>query len=398
MNLPAAILNREAPDSAARELALYIHWPFCRAKCPYCDFNSHVRSEIDEARYRAALLREMDDTAAHVPHHRLASIFFGGGTPSLMSPETVAALIARAGAHWDFAPGAEITLEANPNSSEAANFRGYAAAGVNRVSLGVQSFDDAALKFLGRLHNSSEALGAIAMAATTFPRFSFDLIYALPGQTERAWRDELDRALAFAGDHMSLYQLTIEANTGFAGAVARGEFAPPDSDRAAALYGATQDMMAAAGLPAYEISNHAAPGGESRHNLAYWRYDDYAGIGPGAHGRLSEGATKTATRKIREPEAWLRAVESAGHGTAESESLDAPTRAAEMLMMGLRLREGICEDRLLRETGMTLEGAVDETALGLLVDGGYVARENGTLRATPSGRLCLNAVLARLLG
>jgi len=399
MSLPAALPEPEAGNAtAAGGLALYIHWPFCRAKCPYCDFNSHVRSEIDEARYRAALLREMDHARAQTQSRTLASIFFGGGTPSLMSPETVAALIARAGEYWRFAPDIEITLEANPNSAESARFRGYAAAGVNRVSLGVQSFDDAALKFLGRLHDAREALSAIALAATTFPRFSFDLIYARPGQTDAAWRDELSQALAFAGDHLSLYQLTIEENTGFYGAVARGEFTPPDSDRGAALYGVTQETMDVAGLPAYEISNHAVPGAESRHNLAYWHYGDYAGIGPGAHGRLSNGGGKTATRQIREPEAWLAAVEANGHGTAESESLGAHTRAAEMLMMGLRLNEGLREDSFTRETGMTLEGAVDETELAALIDAGYVTRASGVLCATPSGRLCLNAVLARLLG
>ncbi len=385
-------------ETAQAGFALYIHWPFCRAKCPYCDFNSHVRAGIDEARFRAALLRELDHYAAHTAGRVLTSIFFGGGTPSLMGAETVAALIARARDHWDFAPDIEITLEANPNSAEASRFRDYAGAGVNRLSLGVQSFDDAALRFLGRLHDAHEALSAIALAATVFPRFSFDLIYALPGQTEAAWKDELDRALAFAGDHLSLYQLTIEENTGFHTAAARGDFAPMDEARAAALYEITQETMEAAGLPSYEISNHARRGGESRHNLTYWRYGDYIGAGPGAHGRLSGGGAKLATRQIRAPEAWLEAVEAKGHGTAETEELDAAARAEEMLMMGLRLSEGVREDSFARETGRTLDETIDGARLAALVESGYLRRENGSLRATPAGRLRLNAVLARLVG
>ena len=397
MSAVAAVKNH-APAPTAAGFGLYIHWPFCRAKCPYCDFNSHVREAIDEQRFAAGLLRELDHTAAQTPGRVLSSIFFGGGTPSLMSPDTVAQLIARAGGHWTCAPDIEITLEANPNSAEAARFRGFSQAGVNRLSLGVQSFDDAALKFLGRLHDASEALNAIALAATTFPRFSFDLIYARPGQTEQAWRTELNYALSFAGDHLSLYQLTIEENTGFAGAVARGEFNPMDADDAAGFYAVTQELMEDAGLPAYEISNHAATGAESRHNLTYWRYGEYAGIGPGAHGRLANGGAKSAIRNIRAPETWLEQVERTGTGAAESEILDAPTRAAEMLMMGLRLKEGMSETSFADETGMTLERAVDMRALSALIDSGYLERAGGTVRATARGRLCLNAVLGKLLG
>ena len=398
MTALAAQLHEPIIDAARPGFALYIHWPFCRAKCPYCDFNSHVRERIDEARFRAALLSEIDHFAATTAGRLLTSIFFGGGTPSLMAAETVAALISRAQHHWNFAPDIEITLEANPNSAEAARFRDYAGAGVNRLSLGVQSFDDDALEFLGRLHGADEALSAIALAATTFPRFSFDLIYARPGQSESAWRDELNHALAFAGDHLSLYQLTIEENTGFERAVARGEFAPMDDNPAAALYEITREMMEAAGLPAYEISNYAKPKGESRHNLTYWRYGDYIGAGPGAHGRLGGDEGKAATRQIRAPEAWLEAVERSGHGIAEREELDAETRAAEMLMMGLRLTEGVREDSFALETGRTLDEALEPSRLAALIEGGYLERGDGNLRATASGRLRLNAVLARLLG
>src|SRR5579863_145353 len=274
------------------ELALYIHWPFCTSKCPYCDFNSHVRERIDEARWRNALLRELDRAAETLAGRRVASVFFGGGTPSLMAPQTAAALIERIATHWGLDDRTEITLEANPTSVEASRFAELRAAGVNRVSLGVQALDDGALKFLGRGHNAGEARGAVALAARLFPRFSFDLIYARPGQTLAAWRDELSAALAMAGNHLSLYQLTIEAGTAFATAYARGDFRLPDEETQAALYEVTQEALAAAGLPAYEISNHARPGEECRHNLVYWRYQDYLGIGPGAHGRLTPNLNK----------------------------------------------------------------------------------------------------------
>ncbi|HUH84114.1 MAG TPA: radical SAM family heme chaperone HemW [Stellaceae bacterium] len=378
-------------------LALYIHWPFCKSKCPYCDFNSHVRAAIDETRWRNALLTELDQVAGETAGRRVASIFFGGGTPSLMMPETVAALIERAGRHWRFADGIEVTLEANPNSVEAARFAALAEAGVNRLSLGVQALDDRALRFLGRGHDAAEALAAIALARQHFRRFSFDLIYARPGQVPAEWENELGRALALAGDHLSLYQLTIEPGTAFATAAERGDIVLPDDEQQGALYEMTERRLAAAGLAAYEISNYARPGGESRHNLAYWRYDDYAGIGPGAHGRLTLGDAKIATRRKRAPESWLAAVEAEGDGTEERVALSPEERAREMLMMGLRLAEGVDRARFAGETGMTLEAVFDEEQVPHLVAGGFIIRDARGIRATPAGRQRLNAVLARLL-
>ncbi len=378
-------------------LALYIHWPFCKSKCPYCDFNSHVRAAIDEARWRKALLTELDHVAAETAGRRLTSIFFGGGTPSLMAPETVAALIERASRCWRFADDIEVTLEANPNSVEAARFAALAAAGVNRLSLGVQALDDRALRFLGRGHDAAEALAAIALAGRHFRRFSFDLIYARPEQALAAWQDELDRALALARDHLSLYQLTIEPGTAFATAAARGDLALPDDEQQGALYEMTERRLAAAGLAAYEISNYARPGGESRHNLAYWRYDDYAGIGPGAHGRLTLGGDKFATRRKRAPESWLAAVEADGDGSEERVALSPEERAREMLMMGLRLAEGVDRIRFSRETGVALEEALDDEQLPHLVAGGFIVLDAHGLRAPAAGRQRLDAVLARLL-
>src|SRR5271167_805048 len=285
--------------SAAEPLAVYIHWPFCRSKCPYCDFNSHVRERVDAARWQQALLADLDHHAERVPGREVGSVFFGGGTPSLMSPETVATLLERVRACWTVTPDIEVTLEANPNSAEAARFRAFAAAGVNRLSLGVQALDPAALRMLGRAHDRSEAIAAIEHARASFARFSFDLIYARPGQSLAAWRRELDEALMLAGDHLSVYQLTIEPGTAFATMQRRGELVVPAEEEAAALFETTQDRLAARGLPAYEISNHARPGAECRHNLAYWRYQDYVGIGPGAHGRLTMGDVKYATRQAR---------------------------------------------------------------------------------------------------
>jgi putative oxygen-independent coproporphyrinogen III oxidase len=318
-------------------LALYIHWPFCVSKCPYCDFNSHVRGGIDQQAWLAALLADMAHEAALTQGRKLSSIFFGGGTPSLMPPATVAALIAAAQQHWEFAPDIEITLEANPSSVEAARFADLAAAGVNRVSLGLQALDDDALRFLGRAHNVAESLEALAIAQREFGRVTFDLIYARPGQTEADWREELARAIAFGTGHMSLYQLTIEEGTRFASDVRKGIFTPADDDHAAGLYEITQEMMAAAGLPAYEISNHARMGEESRHNLIYWRYQDYIGIGPGAHGRR----LNAATQRHKKPENYLAAMARNQHGIQAEEALDPATRAMEALLMGLRLREGV---------------------------------------------------------
>jgi len=387
--------HRESKD--APPLALYIHWPFCLSKCPYCDFNSHVRAAIDEARWRAALLRDLEHYASLTRGRTVTSIFFGGGTPSLMSATTVGAVLERAGQLWLFDPHVEITLEANPTSVEAERFRDFRASGVNRVSLGVQALDDAALKFLGRGHNSAEALAALAVARRTFDRFSFDIIYARPHQTVAAWEQELDRALNLAGDHLSVYQLTIEAGTAFAASHARGDFALPDEDTQGALYETTEARLAAAGLPAYEISNHARPGAECRHNLAYWRYDDYVGVGPGAHGRLTLDGAKVATRQRRAPETWLETVERQGHGTEEQVALTLDEQREELLMMGLRLREGVARARCKAVLGQDIETALDPERLVILVEAGFLELDDLRLAATPAGRQRLNSVLARLL-
>ncbi len=381
----------------AQPLALYIHWPFCKSKCPYCDFNSHVRERVDEPRWRAALLAELDHWAPSLKGRELVSIFFGGGTPSLMAPATAAALIERAAQHWPVSRDLEITLEANPTSVEASRFAELRAAGVNRVSLGVQALDDASLKFLGRGHNAGEARAAVKLAARLFDRFSFDLIYARPGQTLEAWREELAAALAMAGDHLSLYQLTIEQGTAFATAFARGDFRLPDDETQGALYETTQETLAAAGLPAYEISNHARPGQECRHNLVYWRYQDYLGIGPGAHGRLTLGDEKRALKNFRAPETWLNAVDRAGHGVEESLPLSAEERRDEMLMMGLRLGEGVTRDAFRAEMSGDFEGALDAARLASLRAAGFLALDETGLRATDAGRQRLNAVLGALL-
>jgi len=383
--------------SAARDFAVYIHWPFCKSKCPYCDFNSHVRERIDEVRWRDALLRELDHAATMLPGRRVASIFFGGGTPSLMAPATVAALLDRVAQHWACDESTEVTLEANPTSVEAARFADLRQAGVNRVSLGVQALDDASLRFLGRGHDVAQAREAVGLAARHFDRFSFDLIYARPGQTVAAWQAELREALAMAGDHLSVYQLTIEPGTAFATAYARGDFVLPDEDVQGALYETTQEALAAAGLPAYEISNHARPGGECRHNLVYWRYDDYLGIGPGAHGRLTIDGVKRAIKNRRAPETWLQAIEATGSGEEESTILSAVERRDELLMMSLRLAAGVSRARFADETGMAFESAFDPVRLEPLIGGGFLVLDDRGLRATEAGRQRLNAVLAALL-
>jgi putative oxygen-independent coproporphyrinogen III oxidase len=364
-------------------LALYVHWPFCVSKCPYCDFNSHVRQTIDQAQWRDALLADLAHEAQVTPSRRLDSIFFGGGTPSLMPPATVAALIEAAEAHWGFAPDIEITLEANPSSVEAARFADLATAGVNRVSLGVQSLDDEALHFLGRAHDVEEALMALGTAQSVFGRISFDLIYALPGQSAEAWRSELARALSFGTSHLSLYQLTIEPGTRFAAMAARGELAPADPDESAALYELTQELTSAAGLPAYEISNHARPGQESRHNLAYWRYQSYAGIGPGAHGRRGG----VATQRHRKPENWLAALARNGHGLVEERKIPSAEQGVEALLMGLRLSEGV---PLLLER-------LEMAAVGRLADQGLLEVDADRLRITQPGMLLLDAILAEIV-
>jgi putative oxygen-independent coproporphyrinogen III oxidase len=377
-------------------LAVYVHWPFCRSKCPYCDFNSHVREAVDNARWTRALLADLDHQAALAPDRVVGSVFFGGGTPSLMPPETVAAVLDRVRRHWRLAADIEITLEANPNSAEAGRFRAFAQAGVNRLSLGVQSLDPAALRFLGRAHDRREAISAIELARDCFARFSFDLIYARPGQTAAGWRAELDEALRLAGDHLSLYQLTIEPGTAFAALARRGEMIPADDEIAAELYEMTQDRLAQAGLSAYEISNHARPGGECRHNLVYWRYQDYVGAGPGAHGRLTVAGEVYALRQRRAPEAWLAAVEIAGTGLDEHAPIDRDMALAEMLMMGLRLNEGVARARLEKLAGEPVEARFCR-ALPRLVDGGFLTIDRDRIAATPTGRQRLNAVLSALL-
>jgi oxygen-independent coproporphyrinogen-3 oxidase len=385
------------PAAGEGGFALYVHWPFCLAKCPYCDFNSHVRDAIDQPRWRAALLAELDHYAAETAGRRLDSIFFGGGTPSLMEPETVAAVIERARRHWPAAVDLEVTLEANPTSVEAGRFAAYAAAEVNRVSLGIQALDDRALARLGRRHSAAEARAAIAVAQRQFARSSFDLIYARPGQDLAAWLAELDQALDLAAEHLSLYQLTIEPGTVFEGAARRGELVLPEEEDAAALYEATQDRLQRAGLPAYEISNHARPGAECRHNLVYWRYGDYVGIGPGAHGRLTLGGTRLATRQHRAPEAWLAAVERAGHATRQREPVPEEAQVAEWLMMGLRLAEGVSEARARALFGRGLDALVPAARRAPLVEAGYLESGAAGLRATPAGRQRLDAVLRALL-
>lgn len=377
--------------------AVYVHWPFCKSKCPYCDFNSHVRERVDHDRWRAGLLRELDHYADLTAGRTVTSIFFGGGTPSLMEPATVGAIIDRVAQRWQVADGLEVTLEANPTSVEADKFRAFRSAGINRVSLGIQALDDASLKFLGRQHNAAEATGAIELAARTFDRFSFDLIYARPGQTVAAWQAELARALDYAVGHLSVYQLTIEEGTAFYPLHARGELVLPDEDLAGDLYEATQSQLTAAGLPAYEISNHARPGEESRHNLTYWRYGDYVGIGPGAHGRLTLHGEKFATRAHRAPEIWLERVERDGHGAAAPDPIDRDARGTELLMMGLRLSEGVRLARLVEETGRSLDDFVDPAALSRLIDGGFLTRDAERLIATSEGLQRLNAVLGAIL-
>ncbi len=376
---------------------IYIHWPFCKSKCPYCDFNSHVRERIEHDRWRAALLRELDHYADATAGRKVTSVFFGGGTPSLMEPATVGAILDRIAARWPVADRLEVSLEANPTSVEADKFRAFRTAGVNRLSMGIQALDDTSLKFLGRQHNAAEATGAIELAARTFDRFSFDLIYARPGQTVAAWEAELTRALDYAVGHLSVYQLTIEEGTAFFPLHARGDLVLPDEDLAGDLYEATQTLLNGAGLPAYEISNHARPGEESRHNLTYWRYGDYVGIGPGAHGRLTLDGEKFATRAHRAPEIWLERVERDGHGAATPEPIDRNSRGSELLMMGLRLHEGIARARLVEETGRDLNALVDASALDRLVTGGFLEVTDTTVRATHEGRQRLNAVLAALL-
>lgn len=374
-------------------LALYIHWPFCVSKCPYCDFNSHVRESVDQDIWLAALLADMAHEAALTRGRPLTSIFFGGGTPSLMPPSTVAALIAAAEQHWGFTDAIEITLEANPSSVEAARFADLAAAGVNRVSLGLQSLDNGALVFLGRAHSVAESLDALAIAQRHFSRVNIDLIYARPDQTADQWHAELERAIGFGTDHMSLYQLTIEPGTRFETMVQKGDFVPADNDDAASLYELTRDLTNAVGIPAYEISNHARPGSESRHNLSYWRYDDYIGIGPGAHGRR----LNCATQRHKKPENFLSAVERNAHGIANEEALDPTTRATESLLMGLRLAEGVSLRRLSTRTGIAPDALLDIDAVDRIAKLGLITREGDHFTITCQGMPLLDAILPEIV-
>ncbi len=378
-------MNGSEPNAAA-PLALYVHWPFCVSKCPYCDFNSHVREVVDQDAWRKALLADLAHEAALLPGRRLGSIFFGGGTPSLMPPETVAAVIDAAVAAWSPQGDLEVTLEANPSSVEAARFADLAAAGVNRVSLGLQALDDDALAFLGRAHGVTEGLGALATAQRHFGRVSFDLIYARPGQSVAEWEAELARALSFGTEHLSLYQLTIEPGTRFATLAAKGDLVIPDADAAADLWDVTQALTSAAGLPLYEVSNHARPGAESRHNLSYWRYTDYAGVGPGAHGRR----TGHATTRHKKPENWLNAVTRNGHGVQEEVVLAATERATEALVMGLRLAEGVDLGRIGVEY-------VDLPAVERLAGHGLIVREGDRLRVTAAGMPVLEGILREVV-
>ena len=373
---------------------LYVHWPFCAAKCPYCDFNSHVRHQpVDQPRFAAALAREMATIRQRTGPRRLDTIFLGGGTPSLMEPATVGAVLEAAAANWEMPANIEITMEANPSSVEAERFRGYRDAGVNRVSLGVQALNDTDLRFLGRLHNVEAALGAIRLARDIFPRMSFDLIYARPGQTPGAWAAELREAIGHAADHLSLYQLTIEEGTPFFALHASGKLPVPDQEAAAALYEVTQEVTAAQGLPAYEISNHARPGAESRHNLIYWRYGEYAGVGPGAHGRFISEGKRTVTFTEKSPERWRDLVETQGHGVVGGETLTRSEEADELLLMGLRLSEGI---DLVRYEALAGKPLPAKRISDLRDDGLVEPLGNSRLRATPAGMAVLDAVVADL--
>jgi putative oxygen-independent coproporphyrinogen III oxidase len=373
--------------------ALYIHWPFCLAKCPYCDFNSHVREKVDHSHWEAALLADLRHEAELAGGERLESIFFGGGTPSLMPPALVARLIEEAERLWGFAEGIEITLEGNPSSVEAANYRNLALAGINRASLGLQALDDETLHFLGRLHDVSEGLNALTTAQTVFERVSIDLIYARPGHSMERWEDELRQAIALGTSHLSLYQLTIEPGTRFETMVRRGEFQPLDDDACADLFALTREITARAGLPAYEVSNHARPGEESCHNLAYWRYQDYAGIGPGAHGRRGG----MATVRHRKPENWLEAVAAAGHGIAEQRALGRPEQASEAMLMGLRLAEGVDLGALAERFGLTAEALCDPAKLAFHIENGLCWQKDARIGVSEAGMPLLDALLGELV-
>lgn len=381
-------------------LGVYVHWPFCVSKCPYCDFNSHVRESIDQERWRHALIAELEGALSDLPdgvERPLTSVFFGGGTPSLMDPGIVEEVLTVLANRGLMSAATEVTLEANPSSADAERFAAYRAAGANRLSVGVQALDDRALEFLGRAHGVTEAMAAVSDARAAFDRVSFDLIYARPGQSAGTWRSELEQALDMAPSHVSLYQLTIERGTRFFEAHRRGELTLPDDDDAAQMYEDTIARCAEAGLAAYEVSNLARPGQECRHNLVYWRSGDWLGIGPGAHGRIGQGDGRVATQRWRSPEKWLDAVERSGTGMECVEPLDAPVRASEMLMMGLRLSEGVTAERFKRMVGRGLEDVLCPERTAALVDGGFLIRSDSGIRATPQGRNVLNTLIAELL-
>jgi len=388
-----AVILDEQRSGNVQPLALYVHWPFCVSKCPYCDFNSHVRDAVDIDAWRDAIVADLVHEAALTPRRALSSIFFGGGTPSLMPPALVADILAAADSHWGFADDIEITLEANPSSVEAARFVDLAAAGINRVSLGLQALDNDALAFLGRAHDVDEGLAALDVAQNAFDRVSFDLIYARPEQKLVDWEAELARALAFGTDHLSLYQLTIEPGTRFATLAAKGELTIPEGDDAADLFETTRAMTAAAGLPAYEISNHARIGEESRHNLTYWRYGDYVGIGPGAHGRRG----KAASERHKKPENYLAAVARNAHGIKAEADLDPATRATEALLMGLRLAEGVDLDRIAENSGIAADALIDPAAADELAGLGLLTRDGTRVTVTEAGMILLDAILPRLV-
>lgn len=386
-------------NDRAENAAIYVHWPFCEKKCPYCDFNSHVREKIDQTSWQTAMLKEIDTFAAHFPNLKATSIFFGGGTPSLMPPETTGLIIERIKIKWGADEDIEITLEANPSSVEAARFHDYAQAGVNRVSVGVQSFKDDSLRFLGRLHNAAEATKALEVARNNFERVSFDLIYALPKQSLEEWQTELHQALSFSPSHLSLYQLTIEEGTAFYHQFNRGKFSLPDEELAAALFETTQLMTEKAGLPAYETSNHAKPGQQSRHNLAYWRGESYVGLGPGAHGRLPGTDTGAAIghQQIKRPEDWLAAVNANGCGLDSMEEINRNDRAVEAIMMGLRLQEGISTAVFKERFGQNIDWYLDSASVADLLSDGYLSKNKDTLAVTSKGAPLLNFLLPKII-
>ena len=380
-------------------MALYVHWPFCLRKCPYCDFNSHVRAQVDEEAFSKALLDELDYFAKLSPDHYLTSVFFGGGTPSLMPAKTVGAVIEKAQNYWTPQGDLEVTLEANPSSVEAGRFKDFASAGVNRVSIGVQSLRDDQLKFLGRLHSAKEAIVAVDLAQNIFPRASMDMIYARPRQNVDAWLNELDEALAFGLDHYSLYQLTIEEGTAFHLQQQRGELRAADEDSAYDMYVSTQNAMNAAGLPAYEVSNHARAGFESQHNLTYWNGGLYTGVGPGAHGRIRlRDKGMVAVAQVKKPETWQVQVKGLGHGCNIVKPITPDDRAYERLMMGLRLTEGVDLIQISKEEGVDMPSLIDDDAKRMLVDEGLILTDGARLKTTPAGRLLLNTVTSQLMG